>query len=85
MQIREIGIALRAAFERHRRYHMIRRELEACSPRVLADIGIRREDIHDVAWKTAGQRVAERFGRAPVRASGATVPQIGARLSSHGA
>ena len=56
MRIQQIGIALRTAFERHRRYYVIRSELEGCSPRMLADLGIARDDIHDLAWKAATKK-----------------------------
>lgn len=49
MRIDQIGVALRTAFERHRHYIQIRRELEAFQDRELAELGMSRYDIHDIA------------------------------------
>lgn len=49
MQIEQIGIALRTAFARRRLYNQVLNELEAYSDRELADLGLSRYDLHDVA------------------------------------
>ncbi|WP_414590926.1 DUF1127 domain-containing protein [Ancylobacter sp. G4_0304] len=67
MQIQQIGIALRTAFERRRAYSQVTDELSAFTDRDLADLGISRHDIPTIAQQAADQ-VAE---TAPV----VTLPQ----------
>lgn len=66
MQIHQISIALRSAFERHRRYQRVCRELNGLSDRELAEIGIYRSDITEVAREDA-ERLARPAGEPRLR------------------
>ena len=52
---REIGLfaRLRKAFDDHRAYLSVRRELDALTDRELSDLGISRHNIGDIAREAA--------------------------------
>ena len=58
LELRSSLDRVREGYERRQNYLRIVRELTVMSDRDLADIGIRRDDIHDVAMGAQGRTIA---------------------------